>query len=162
MYEVPGTTWTLNILYGTSIPYDPDGPGPDPGGWVHTEQWTWHVDATIASVKNLLALFHELPFGRDEVPLISDETLYPVLQAKLDALETAVSSDHPDTVAAGSILSDFEMEVADACIGTSPARPNPTGSGTGIAQTAENPACCKLMADSEYIGFQLGVLQPAK
>ena len=162
MYEVPGTTWTLTILYGTSVPYDPDGPGPDPGGYVHTEVWTWQVDATVQSMKDLLELFHEVPFGLDEVPLVSDEVLYPILQAKLDAIQDALDAEPSDTLTAGLILGDFEMEVMDACIGTSPARPRPTGPGTGIAATIENPACCKLMADSEYVGFQLGILQPAK
>jgi len=71
MYEVPSTTWTLTILYGTPVPYDDDGPGPNPAGYVHTEVWQWHVDSTLVSMKNLLELFHELPFGLDEVPLIS-------------------------------------------------------------------------------------------
>lgn len=75
MYEVPGTCWTLTILYGTSVPYDDDGAGPNPAGYVHTEVWVWCVDATLDSLENLMDLFHELPFGLDEVPLISDEEL---------------------------------------------------------------------------------------
>jgi len=162
MYEVPGTVWTLTIQYGTSVPYDDDGAGPNPLGYYHVQVWTWQVDATIASMKDLLELFHELPFGLDEVPLVSDEVLYPILQAKLDAIQAALDADPQDLLTASFILGDFEMEVQDACIGTSPARPRPTGPGTGIAETLENPACCKLMADAEYIGFQLGILQPTK
>lgn len=160
MYEAPGTTWTLTILYGTSKPYDDDGTGPNPAGYVHTEVWQWQVDATLESLSNLLDLFHELPFGLDEVPLISDEALFPVLQAKIDAIEAAIASY--DNVTAGLILGDFEMEVMDACIATSPMTPAPTGPGTGIANSLENPACCKLMADAEYIGFDLGILIPSK
>ncbi len=162
MYEVPGTTWTLTIVYGTGALFDDDGPGPNLPSFVHTEVWTWQVDATIQSMKDLLELFHEIPFGLDEVPLVSDEVLYPILQAKLDAIQDALDMDPPDLVAAAAILGDFEMEVMDACIGVSPARPNPTGNGTGIAATFENPACCKLLADAEYVGFQLGILQPSK
>ncbi|MBN1193673.1 MAG: DUF3494 domain-containing protein [Coriobacteriia bacterium] len=162
MYEVPGTTWRLTIVYGTNVLFDDDGPGPHRPAYVHTETWTWQVDATIASIKDVLELFHELPFGLDEVPLVSDEWLYPVLQAKLDAIAAALAANPPDLLAAGLILGDFEMEVMDACIGSSPARPNPTGPGTGIAASLENPACCKLMADAEYVGFQLGILQPSK
>jgi len=160
MYEVPGTTWTLTILYGTGVPYDDDGPGPNPAGYVHTEVWQWQVDATLDSLQSLMALFHELPFGLDEVPLISDEVLYPILQAKIDAVKAAVEAQ--DAVTAGLVLGDFEMEVMDACIATSPMSPCPTGPGTGIANSLENPACCKLMADAEYIGFDLGILLPAK
>jgi len=67
-----------------------------------------------------------------------------------------------DTVTASLILGDFEMEVMDACISVSPLYPNPTGPGTGIAQTSENPACCKLLADTEYVGKVTGILLPSK
>jgi len=160
MYEVPGTVWTLTILYGTSVPYDDDGAGPNPAGYVHTEVWKWQVDATLDSLNDLLVLFHELPFGLDEVPLISDEALFPVLVEKVAAVKAAY--DAGDYVNAGLILGEFEMEVMDACIAVSPMSPNPTGPGTGIANSFENPACCKLMADAEYIGFDLGILLPAK
>jgi len=160
MYEVPGTTWTLTILYGTSVAVDDDGPGPNPPGYVHTEVWSWHVDANLQSLQTLMALFHALPFGLDEVPLISDEVLYPVLQQKIT--DVIAFLDAQDNISASLLLGDFEMEVMDACIATSPAFPNPTGPGTGIANSFENPACCKILADVEYIGFGLGILQPGK
>jgi len=161
MYEVPGTMWTLTILYGTPEPYDDDGPmGPNPAGYVHTEVWQWQVDATLESLECLLNLFHELPFGLDEVPLISDEELFPILLEKIEAIQAAMSmTDH---TSAGLILGDIEMEVMDACISTSPISPCPTGPGTGIANSLENPACCKILADVEYIGYDLGILQPRK
>lgn len=163
MYEVPGTCWTLTILYGTGTPYDDDGPGgPNPAGYVHTEVWQWCVDATLESLSDLLELFHELPFALDEVPLVSDEVLYPILQDKIEAIEAALEASEPDLVTAGLILGDFEMEVMDACIPVSPMTPAPTGPGTGIANSLENPACCKLLVDAEFIGFDLGILQPNK
>ena len=160
MYEAPGTTWTLTIIYGTSTPYDDDGPGPHPPGYVHTEVWTWTLDATLKSMKDVLELFHEIPFGLDEVPVISDEVLYPILQAKLDETIRLVSIGQLGQ--AGLLLGDFEMEVADACIAFSPQFPNPTGPGTGIANSLENPACCKLMIDAEYVGFALGLFNQNK
>lgn len=159
MYEAPGTTWKLAILYGTTHPYDDDGPGPNLPGYVHTDEWEWRMSATIASMRDLLELFHQLPFGLDEVPLISDEVLYAELLAKLDSLQVAVEED---PARAGLILGDFEMEVMDACIAASPERPRPTGGDTGIANTFENPACCKLLADAEFIGIDLGIFQPVK
>jgi hypothetical protein len=95
----------------------------------------------------------------DEVPLVSNETLYPILQAKLSAIAAAVAAG--DMVTASLILTDFELEVSDACITVSPASPAPVV-GTGIANTPENPACCKLMADAEYVGFTTGIFQPSK
>jgi hypothetical protein len=176
MYEVPGTQWTLTILYGTKLPYDDDGAGGNPAGYVHTEVWTWTVDATLASLRDLLVLFHELPFGLDEVPLISDERLYwgydvydsygakiDHIKGLLDLVDSAAASLAAlDYVSAGLTLGDLELAVMDACIGASPAFPNPTGPGTGIANTSENPACCKILVDIEYIGKTTGVFQPNK
>lgn len=160
MYEVPGTTFTLTILYGTGALFDDDGPGPNPPAWAHVEQWVWTVGADLESLSNLLQLFHQLPFGKDEVPLISDETLYLILQAKIAAAASAYEAC--DFVTASFILADFELEVMDACIDESPGFPNPTGLGTGIANTMENPACCKLLVDVEYILQTTGIGQPAK
>ncbi|MHB9036537.1 MAG: hypothetical protein ACYC64_07700 [Armatimonadota bacterium] len=160
MYECPSTVFTLTILYGTPIAWDDDGIGPNPAAWVHAEQWQWHVDADIPSLELLLQLFHELPFGKDEVPLISDEPLYIALQAKLAAAQVAFLAG--DLAEAAAQLSDFELEVMDACILDSPLVPNPTGLGTGIANSEENPACCKLLCDVEYILQTTGIGQPSK
>lgn len=160
MYEVPGTTFTLTILYGTGSLFDDDGPGPNPPAWAHVEQWVWTVGADLESLSDILELFHELPFGKDEVPLISDETLYLILQAKIAA--AAAAFDDADLATAAFILADFELEVMDACIDDSPGFPNPTGLGTGIANTNENPACCKLLVDVEYILQTTGIGQPKK
>lgn len=160
MYEIPGTTWTLTILYGTSVPWDDDGPGPNKPAYVHTETWEWYVDATLESMKDLLALFHEVPFATDEVPLISDEVLYPKLLAKLD--EIIAFHGMADFVNSGLAFGDFEMMVMDACIAVSPPKPRPTGPGTGIANSMENPACCKMLADAEYVGKRLGLIATVK
>ncbi len=158
MYEPPGTMWKLTILYGTTEPYDDDGPmGPNPPSYTHTEEWIWTVDATLDQLEQLLTLFREVPFGTDEVPLISDEDLYVNLLDKLEDVRNAT-----DSLTAQIALAEFEMEVMDACIAESPQRPNPRGNGTGIANSLENPACCKLLIDAEYIGNQLGALQPGK
>jgi hypothetical protein len=158
MYETPGTLFTLSILYGTPVLYDDDGPGPHNPAWVHLEQWTWPVEADFESLADLLAVFHQQPFGQDEVPLISDELLYDVLQQKVAAANDAYEAG--DTATAATILTDFEMEVMDACIDDSPMFPNPTGPGTGIANSAENPACCKLLVDVEYILQTTGIGMP--
>ncbi len=158
MYEVPGTTWTLTISYGTYTPWN-DGSGSGPT-YFHTNTWTWSVDVSLQSMKDELELFHEVSFGRDEVGLISDEVLYPVLQSKLDQIIAYVGTG--DTFDAGQVLEDFEMEVSDACIATSPLSPVPTGVNTGIASTDENPACCKLLVDSEAVGKSLNLFQSVK
>lgn len=160
MYEIPGTTWTLNILYGTTAPWDDDGPGPNPMSYVHAEAWTWRLEASFASIRLAIALFHQLPFGLDQAPLISDELLPDFLLRMLDQIEAYLLVG--DYVSASLLLGDFEMAIMDAYIAASPEFPKPTGPGTGIANSIENPACCKLLADAEYVGFDLGILQPGK
>lgn len=161
MLEAPGTKWTLTIQYGTSILWDDDGIlGPNIPSYFHKNVWEWKVDATLESMKLLLELFHEVAFATDEVPLISDEDLYPLLQSKLDAIIGLVIDENFRD--AGLALGEFEMEVADACIAVSPRSPYPTGPGTGIANSEENPACCKILVDAEYVGFKLGLFQESK
>jgi hypothetical protein len=102
------------------------------------------------------------------VPLITDEPLYDALQVKLvgDADNGILGAQQyyemGDTASAAELLADFELEVMDACIEVSPAFPNPSGPGTGIANTEENPACCKLLVDVEYILQTTGIGQPGK
>lgn len=158
MYEPPTTTWTLTLLYGTETPVK--FPGESVAGYVHQDVWKWMVDTDIPHMKLFLDLLRATPFGLDEVPLISDEVLYPALHANLDAVQTAM--DAKDTVLAGLLLGQFEMQVMDACLAASPARPVPTGPGTGIANSVENPACCKLLVDAEYVGMMLDIFQPTK
>ncbi len=168
MYEAPGTTFTLNILYGTGqvrigsnpndiVNYD-DGTGP---ATVHTDIWKWTVDADLNSLSLLLDVFHSMPFGLDEVPLISNEALYKEAKQLLSDTNYYYYVAQ-DTAAAADTLSQFELVVADACISSSPILPYPGGSDSGIAQTPENPACCKLLVDVEYIAKKLGIFVTSK
>ncbi len=135
-YELPGTTFTLSILYGTPNLFDDDAAGPNPPSTVHLEQWVWQVDANLDSLIVLLNLFHESAYGQNEVSLIQDEALYSALLAKLVAANRYLKSGR--LASAAGVLADFELEVMDAC-------------DLGIANTDENPACCKLLIDVEYI-----------
>lgn len=151
MYEAPGTKWTLTIFYTV------------PGQLVvFTEVWTWQVDVTIASVKKAIELFHELPFGLCEVPLVQDEALYPVLVKNLTDLDTAVTAQNWE--AANSLLQDFEYTVIEACVTACPPSPVPTGpaGSIGIVNTKENPACCKLLVDAEALGNKYGIFTVKK
>lgn len=185
MYEPAGTTWQLKITYGTPVPWDDDGAGGNPAGYVHTDLWNFKVVADAWSLRDVVNLFHELPFGLDEVPLISNELLIdndtPVvlpsdptprdLNDIIDDLQAAFGDRadplDDDLLAAGDLLEEFELLVMDNCIYASPGDVGGQyglagGIGTGIAQTEENPACCKLLTDAEYIGLTTGALEPAK
>lgn len=158
MYEPPTTSWTLRLIYGTKTAVR--FPGESREGYVHEDVWRWVVETDIPHMKLFLDLLREAPFGLDEAPLISDEVMYPALHAKLDAVQAAV--DAGNKVSAGLLLGQFEMQVMDACIAISPAKPFPTGPGTGIANSFENPACCKLLVDAEHVGKTLKIFQPTK
>lgn len=150
VFEPPMTTFTLKLAYGTKAPVR--FPGEDIAGYIHTDEWKWTVDADVDSVKQALALFHTLPWGTCEVPLISDEDLYAQLQSKLDDVAALAGTDD---VAAGESLIDFEMLVQDACVAVCP-QFAPEGY-IGVVNTDENPVCCKLLTDAEYLGRKLGI-----
>lgn len=170
MYEAPGAVWTLTILYGTPqiratsgaiLNYDDDGVlGTNPASPVHQEVWKWQLGVTFESLSNLLALFHELPFGLDEVPIISNEALYVTLQSQLSSVYNLLNSG--DVAAASLALGEFELTVQDNCISSSPAQPYVGGPLTGIAQTEENPACCKILVDVEFLAAQEGIFVAKK
>lgn len=149
MYEPAGTVWTLTVTYGTSSPVHLPGEPPGTTSYIHQDVWYWTVVTSFEDMKKLLVLFRQVPFGTDEVPLISDEALYVELQAKLDSVAAALALG--DTAGAAVIMTDFELEVMDACIAESPGEPSPGGPGTGIANSQENPACCKLLVDAESL-----------
>jgi len=163
LYSVPGTTWTLTVEYYTVLPYDDDGGGPNLPSKVHKAIWSWKLDADFDSVLAAMILFHELPFGTCEIPLISDEVLFPQLLAAWKNIADLATPPDEDLIAAGLALFDFEMAVAERCIlSCNPAKPVPTGAGTGITNTKENPACCKILADSEFIAKKFGLWGVAK
>ena len=142
MYELPGTNWTLTISYKLDdAPYT-------------TEQdiWTWEVDATLDSLEGIIRLFHQLPAGSCQVPLISSETLYNRLLDDIDRLRSMDPSDP----AMAELFNEFILLVENNCV--------TVGCGEcvaelGIRNTLENPACCKILADADYIADALGVFK---
>lgn len=153
MFELPGTKWTLTAVSGTQSRVQL--PGETVPGYVHEDVWEWMVDASVNSMKDVVALFHQLPWGLCEIPLISNETLYTQLQEKLDELAAAVERQQMD--AAATALIDFEILVMENCTSQCPVFA--AARFQGIVNTQENPVCCKLIADAEYIGKKLGIFE---
>ena len=148
MYEAPGTTWILEIVWLV------------PGElFLYNETWVWKAHATLDSIKSLMRLFHELPWSTCEVPLISDECLFPLLLAKVDEIQAAWPGDQ---IGALNALLEFENMVIDNCITSCPPTPMPCDEfgRLGITNTDENPACCKLLVDAEFVGFDMGIFTP--
>lgn len=154
LYEAPGTKWNLSIFYTI------------PGSLVvFEEKWSWQVaPTTLDTMKRLVDMFHELPFGLCEIPLIMDEAIYADLVASLAALTTAVNAQNFGDALA--LLMDFEFDVVAACVTPSDCPPPaPTGAAPGvlgIVNTKENPACCALLVNAESLGFNYGIFTPAK
>ncbi len=147
LYEIPGTKWTLTIVYGTQNAVQlNDEPSPR---YVHTEKWEWTTDIDLADVSRFIDAVHELPWNTSQVPLISDESLYLDLKAMLGRIQTAIDSNNINE--AIMLLGEFEMLVMDSCRDEPPTRPSPYGIANGIAQTECHPVCCKLLVDAEYI-----------
>lgn len=157
MYEIPGTTFVITVYYDTLSPWDEGGTKPPTIS--HAEAFSFRVDASLPDLKKLLALFHQLPLGSHQVPVISDEALYLKMRADLDEVIGLI--EQGNTSLAGEKLLDFQLLVENHCIEIfAPTKPLVGGAGTGIANTCENPACCKILADVTWIQNELGLLHP--
>jgi len=167
MYELPGTKWVLIVTTGTAV-WDDDGAGPNLAATTHQDTWTWQVDATLASLKNLVKLFHELPVGSCQVPLIASESLYTQLIDSITALEAFLCPDPADPtklIVCGDqaefteLFNAFIMLIEDNCSTDDCGQCN---IDYPIRNTVENPACCKLLADADFILDALQAEIPAK
>jgi len=154
MYELPGTKWVLTISYKT-IPWDDDGAGPNLAATTHQDVWCWEVDATLASMENLVDLFHELPVGSCQVPIINGKDLYEDLEEALATLETMDPTD-PEMA---EVFNSFILLIEDSCLTV---ECGSCSSDLGIRNTLENPACCKLLADADFVIDKLEVNIPGK
>jgi hypothetical protein len=139
LYETPGTLFLTRVEYNFN-------------GHIGTNFLFVKVFVLPEHLRYVLHVFHQWPFGLDEVGLISDEDLFATL---LDLFQKAYEKALSDPGAAINYLNDAAMLIDNACIAESPDIPYPTGDDTGIAETEENPACCKLLVDIEYIIDQL-------
>jgi len=168
MYELPGTKWVLTVTYRTAANWN-DGFANNLPAATHQDTWTWQVDATLESLENLIKLFHELPVGSCQVPLISGEDLIYAtgderedmgLLARIDEIEQLDPSDPNMAEAFNSLV----LLIEDMCLTTDcgVCSPAPVTGLVGIRNTVENPACCKLLADADFIMDKLEVNIPGK
>lgn len=153
MYEPPTTSWTLSVYYDTATPVQ--FPGETQASVHHQDSWQWTVVTDIEHTKLFIDMIHELPLGTTQKPVLSDEKLYKQLKAQLDEIDDLAKQNKLDE--AGMKLDTFILDVEDACITESCL---PFKFGAGIANTAENPACCKLLLDADYIGKTLNLWRP--
>ena len=141
LFEIAGTEWTLTLDYGTRLAFDDDGAGPNGEAWFHTEIWKWRLEASLESMINAIVMFHQLPQGTCQVPLISGDkywfTTYDQVVAVPDQccdpifddwddngslylqliaiLEEAIAANG-DTWTQSCKLEEFELVVSDNCV----------------------------------------------
>jgi len=167
MYEIPAgsidadgnfvdssTNWVLTISYKTAV-WDDDGAGPNLPATTHQDTWTWKICVTLESLENLVDLFHELPVGSCQVPLLNGKDLYEEIQSTLETLEGMNPAD-PEMA---EVFNTFILLLEDNCLTVDCGSCSPD---LGIRNTTENPACCKLLADADYLILKLGVNIPSK
>jgi len=154
MYELPGTTWTLTISYKTAV-WDDDGTGPNLPATTHQDVWTWQVDANLAHLVDLIDLFYELPVGSCQVPLINGEYQEFILEIVSEIL----GLQNPADPNMAELFNELVLFIEDNCLTVDCGS---CSGDLGIRNTTENPACCKLLADADYIMEEMGVNIPNK
>lgn len=174
LYEIPGTKFDLTVFYGTKVAYV-DSASTPPASYSHQDAWHWMVDANLESMKAAIDVFTTIPWGTCQFPLISSMKTADALQAILDEIFAAKNQGTPegDELAAQKLI-EFEWYVTDRCIsaiapcveGTPDLNGVVAKRGSaawdGIAATFENPVCCKLLVDAEYVGKALNIWAVAK
>lgn len=145
MYTLPGTEWALTISYKTTL-WDDDGPeGQNLPSTAHQDVWTWRLETNLDRLQNLIKLFYQIPVGGCKYPLITGRDIYKDLLNRLDRIKSYPDPYSPQYVAD---IYNFILLVEDCCISADCGGCVPM---QGIQNTLENPACCKILADAEYI-----------
>jgi hypothetical protein len=156
-FTMPGTTFTLEITVRCLDSRSRKA-------LFHIDRWTWEVIATLDTFEHLIHLLHTDAVGTTEVPCIVGEDVYMAL---LDGLQEM--RDAPSLPARQDALFNLEGLVTTICAfgevlepetwfgDYPPGNAAPTGPMgiVGIIETTENPCCCKLLVDLEYIGEQM-------
>jgi hypothetical protein len=180
-FTQPGTQFTLEVVSVCRAP----GTG-DPR--VHEDLWTWRVVADVHTLRYVIDLMHGGAISTLEVPCILGEDMYDALIAAQERLRGAILSTGADRMTnMGNAIFDFEALIVANCLFTDVlnpllAFPGPDqfgapniqppgnlaqtvflGQGSavaGIIDTIENPCCCKLLVDLEWIALRQGVGTP--
>jgi hypothetical protein len=175
-YTQPGTKFVLDVVVVCT--------GPGGATTFHIDRWVWIVVADVRTFLMVVDLLHQDAVGTFEIPCILAEDVASTIRTIFNNFRTAVGQN--DRNGMFSNLIDLEAFIALNCVLTDVAIPEvlypgapllgqttPTyqppgnqakldtvfGSGRpfGILDTTENPCCCKLLSDLEFIGQQLGI-----
>jgi hypothetical protein len=161
IYTKPGTTFTLEL---TVRCLDTLG---RPS--LHKDVFVWEVVATIESLLNVIDVLHSGAIATTEIPCISSEDVYNAL---VDAVVDLRDNLSPQNVAQDKLF-EAEAILLSFCSFTDCFIPEdifsasyPPGNAmqfgnygfTGVIDTIENPCCCKILVDLEFIGQCYGIV----
>ncbi len=151
---------------------------------VHKDVWIWRVTAGADTLIEVIELMHGAAISTLEVPCILGEDMYVALRAAAMRLKAAQSTG--SLVAVSNRLFDLEALVVSNCLFIEVLRPTlvypgalqfgqpgfqPPGNLSqsvfigsegsaiaGLVDTIENPCCCKLLVDLEWIAIKNGII----
>jgi hypothetical protein len=151
---------------------------------VHKDVWTWRVVASPATLLQVINVMHGGAVGTLEVPCIIGEDMFDALVKAQGNLASAVTSGNQTSI--GNAIFDMEALIVSNCLFVDVLDPlvefpgpmqfgapnfQPPGNlaqsvtvgnnGTaiaGIIDTIENPCCCKLLVDLEWIAIKNGII----
>jgi len=180
-FTQPGTKFILEVVSvcrssaGTSVPGN---------AVVHKDTWTWRVVADATTLRQVIEVMHGAAVGTLEVPCIIAEDMYDALVNAQKKLAGDILGGNPTQI--GNDIFDMEALIVSNCLFVEVLNPllafpgaiqfgapniQPPGNlaqtvsfggqGTaiaGIIDTVENPCCCKLLVDLEWIALRNGLV----
>jgi hypothetical protein len=181
-FTQPGTKFILSVV---SVCRSTQAAGGVPGSaFVHKDVWTWRVVASPETMLTLINVMHGGAVSTLEVPCIIGEDMYDALVKAQARLQTAVGGGNSTDI--GNSIFDMEALIVSNCLFVDVLDPlqafpgaqqhdaaniQPPGNlaptvhvgtdGTaiaGIIDTIENPCCCKLLVDLEWIAIKNGII----
>lgn len=151
---------------------------------VHKDVWIWRVVASADTLLAVIDLMHGAAISTLEVPCVLAEDMYLALRSA--ALRLKATQAGGSLVDIGNSIFDMEALVVSNCLFIEVLRPTlvypgsmqfgqpsfqPPGNlaqsvfiGTegstiaGLVDTIENPCCCKLLVDLEWIAIKNGII----
>jgi hypothetical protein len=181
-FTQPGTKFILSVVSVCRTAASANGlPG---NAFVHKDVWTWRVVASPETMLTLINVMHGGAVSTLEVPCIIGEDMYDALLKAQARLQAAVHGANSTEI--GNSIFDMEALIVSNCLFVDvldplqafPGAPQfsapniqPPGNlapsvhigndGTaiaGIIDTIENPCCCKLLVDLEWIAIKNGII----
>jgi hypothetical protein len=182
-FTQPGTRFLLQVV--SACQFIPTGGG-SVQTRIHMDSWRWRVVADVHTLRYVIDMMHGGAISTLEVPCILGEDMYDALIAAQVRLRTAILSTADNRLTeVGNAIFDFEALIVANCLFVEVlnplvAFPGPDqfgapnfqppgnlaqtvffGQGSavaGIIDTIENPCCCKLLVDLEWITLQQGLI----